>query len=350
VRRRAALAACALVALATFHAPAARAEGATVWQRARQPEAERRRELVTEAEALDRRARKMMSADRQDSSLVELQLARAAVLLQEAGALTSRDPFLRYQLASIYALEDLHAEATRLLESIVKMDPPPALASAIYGELAIEYAHVGRTEDEIAAYGKALGLQPIPSERSRLLANRAEAHMLLGDVSRAVDGYRAALALLSADHMIFGSGATTLWGLGVALDRSGDLDAGLDAIRVARIYDKLDRNITGPGWFWVPPYDEHWYAALGHWQVARKPDAVMSARVDAYAKAVAAWDEYITAATAAAPDDKWLPLARVRLKQCEKERAAFLKRPKPADEVASGAGRRSKFPPSNPPN
>jgi tetratricopeptide (TPR) repeat protein len=324
----------ALLAVCSLVATTARADGGTVWQRARRPDAERRQELVAEAEGLERRARKMIGSGREDTSLVELQLARAAVLLQEAGAASSSDLFLRYKLATVYALEDLPAQAAPLLESILRADPPAPLASAVHGELAIAYAHLGRTDEEIAMYGKALGLQPIASERARLLANRAEAHMLLGDVSAAVDGYRAALALLSADHMVFGSGPTTLWGLGAALDRSGDLDAGLDAIRVARIYDPRDRNITGRGWFWVPPYDQHWYAALGHWQVARKPDVVTSVRVDAYGRAVAAWEEYVTAATAAAPDDKWIPLAHVRLKQCDKERAAFLKRPKSPAEPA----------------
>ena len=50
-----------------------------------------------------------------------------------------------------------------------------------------------------------------------ILANRAEAYMLLGDIGPAVEGYRAALGLLSTDHLLYGSGATTLWGLAVAL-------------------------------------------------------------------------------------------------------------------------------------
>jgi hypothetical protein len=147
--------------------------------------------------------------------------------------------------------------------------------------------------------------------------------MLQGDITAAVEGYRAAIALLSADHMMFGTGPTTLWGLAVALDRSGDLDSGLDAIRLARTYDAQDRLINGPGWFYMPDYDRHWYEALGHWQVARKADALLSVRVDAYARASASWDEYLANA---ARDDRWLPLARFRAKQCEKERAAFLRR------------------------
>ena len=159
--------------------------------------------------------------------------------------------------------------------------------------------------------------------------------MLLGDITPAVEGYRAALALLTADHMMFGSGPTTLWGLAVALDRSGDLDSGLDAIRVARSYDAQDKQINGPGWFYLPDYDRHWYEALGHWQVARKSEVVTSVRVDAYARAVASWEEYVSSA---ARDDKWLPLARVRLKQCEKERAAFLRRPRPQGGLARPSG------------
>src|SRR5262249_6232058 len=144
-------------------------------------------------------------------------------------------------------------------------------------------------------------------------------------------------------HMMFGTGPTTLWGLGVALDRSGDLDSGLDAIRLARTYDAKDERINGPGWFYMPDYDRHWYEALGYWQVARKADAPLSVRVDAYARASASWDEYLARAAHDAPGDHWLPLARVRAKQCEKERAAFLRRPGVAGTMGPSPGRPPRF-------
>jgi hypothetical protein len=162
--------------------------------------------------------------------------------------------------------------------------------------------------------------------------------MLLGDINAAVEGYRAALGLLSTDYLLFGSGATTLWGLGVALDRSGDLDAGLESVRLARTYDAKDEQIHGRGWFFLPRYDEHWYAALGYWQVARKTD-MGSVRAEAYVRALASWDRYLTEAAA---DDKWLSLARVRRRQCDKERVEFLKRD--AAERAAEQGRRGKKP------
>jgi tetratricopeptide (TPR) repeat protein len=299
------------------------AEG-TVWSRARRPDAEHRREMIAEAQTHEILAHhQLLARNRLDRAGAVSHLARAALLLEEAGAATSSDLFLRYRLASVYSLQDQPRKALLLLEGIGRADPPAPLRASVFADLAVAYAHLGRVDEEIKAYGEALKVQPIARERARLLANRAEAYMLLGDITAAVDGYRVALAILTADYMMFGSGPTTLWGLAVALDRSGDLDSGLDAIRVARSYDAQDKQINGPGWFYMPDYDRHWYEALGHWQVARKGEVVTSVRIDAYARAVASWEEYLSSA---APDDKWLPLARVRLKQCEKERAAFARR------------------------
>jgi tetratricopeptide (TPR) repeat protein len=314
-----------LGAVATFLlAQPSHAEPGTNWSRYKNPQAERRRDLVAEAENLERKARHLMARTHSETFLAKTQLSRAAILLHEAGAATSPDPFLRYRLAAIYEAEERPELALPLLESVARGSPPAPLRAASFARLGIVYAQLGRVDDEIAAYGEALALQPIASERATLLSNRAEAYMHTGDVAAAVAGYRAALGLLSADYMVLGSGSTTLWGLGVALDRTGDLDSGLDAIRVARIYDRLDKNLEPEsGWFYSPAHDRYWYEALGAWQVARKPDAVTSARVDAFARAVASWEEFLAKA---GRDDKWAALARVRLKQCEKERLAFLKR------------------------
>jgi hypothetical protein len=164
-------------------------------------------------------------------------------------------------------------------------------------------------------------LQPLPPERARLLANRAEAYMLRGDVERAVDGYRASLALYFVGNQLFRGGTTTLWGLAVALDRSGDLDGGLQAVRLARSYDPQDLQLNGTEWFYVPAYDRHWYEALGHWAVARGDDVLTSVRVEAYARAVASLRAFVSAAS---KTDPWLTLGHDRLRRCEKEQAGFL--------------------------
>lgn len=318
-----------LVAIALFLCAGPAAAEPSIWARTRRSDDEARRALVAEADALQLKYHRLVSERRQHSldrreveALGGMYLQRAAELLEQAGAARSSDPFLRLELADVYGLLGKNELAIPVLEGLLRADPPPVLRTRAWASLAVAYAHAGRIEDEIRAYGKALEEQPVARERSRLLANRAEAYMLLGDITAAVEGYRAALALLSSDYLLFGTGPTTLWGLAVALDRSGDLDGGLEAVRLARSYDPLDRQINGPNWFYVPDYDRYWYAALGHWAVARKAD-VASVRAEAYGRAVAALEEFVGRA---ARDDKWLPLARVRLKQCEKERAAFLKR------------------------
>jgi tetratricopeptide (TPR) repeat protein len=321
----------------------------SVWERARRPQVVQERELVAEAESYELRYHQLGMGhpvlDRAELAVLgDMYLARAAELLEKAGADTSRDLFLRYRLASVYAMRQKSERAVALLESIARAEPPAPLRAAVFADLAVAYARLGRVEDEIEAYGESLRVQPLAHERSRLFANRAEAYMLLGHITSAVAGYRAALALLSSDYLMFGGGPTTLWGLAVALDRSGDLDSGLDAVRLARTYDPKDEQINGPGWFYMPAYDRHWYEALGHWQVGRKVDVVTAVRADAYGRAVASWEEYVANAARA---DQWLPLARVRLSQCETERAAFFRSAKILDPslrkaLTMGA------PPSNP--
>jgi tetratricopeptide (TPR) repeat protein len=208
----------------------------------------------------------------------------------------------------------------------------------VYFQLAIQYARLGRPKDEIAAYGEALRVQPVAGERSVLLANRAEAYMLLGDVTSAIAGYRASLALLTSDYLLFNAAPTTLWGLAVALDRSGDLDGGLETVRLARAYDPRDARLDGPSWFFLPAYDKYWYHALGHWAVARKAD-VDAVRAEAYSHAVTNWEEYVAAASRDGKDDKWVDIARVRLKQCEKERDEFLKRSRKGAAASTPSGR-----------
>lgn len=298
----------------------------SVWARARDPEAAARAALVAQAEALElehdhrlspRRRRPPSARDVQ--ALAERYLRPAAALLEAAGAARSPDPFVRARLAQLYAQLGKPAEAAALYTGVAVSDAPAPLRARAWSALAVACAHLGRHDDEIEAYSRALALQPLPPERARILANRAEAYMLRGDVERAVAGYRASLALYFVGNQLFQGGTTTLWGLAVALDRSGDLDGGLEAVRLARTYDPQDLQINGPNWFYVPEYDRHWYEALGHWAVARHAD-LDSVRVEAYARAAASLREFVARAGQA---DPWLTLAQDRLRRCEKERAAF---------------------------
>lgn len=296
----------------------------SVWARAREPELAQRAAALQEAEVLVHKyhhlQRQQAGEAFRDMALLFLREARR--VLEDAGAKTSRDPMMRYRLAEIDNDLGDYAEAARHYEYALASPTllEPLRASGLT-ELAICYARQGRHHDEINVYSEALKIEAISPLRAMILANRAEAYMVTGDITKAIEGYRASLASLLTIE-IPGFGVTTLWGLGVALDRSGDLESGLGSITLARAYDPSDRLITGPGWFYVPEHDDAWYAALGHWARARQA-ALSMARADAYEKAIASWASYIERA----PDaDRWLALAKARRRACEAERDAALRR------------------------
>lgn len=316
----------------------------SIWARARDGQGEARRALIAEAQALVIKHRQakhghVPGLDPRDAqTLARASLARAAALFDQARAHTVPDPFVRQQAADVYETLGRYADAGAIYEGIVRGDAPDVLKAEVWASLAVIYAHLGRVPEEVDAYGRALALQALAPERARVLANRAEAYMLQGDITAAVEGYRAAIALMTAVDFIRRAGATALWGLGVALDRSGDLEGALDAVRVARSYDPRDLQINGTGWFYVPPHDKHWYEALGHWEAARVTD-LDSVRVEAFARAQESWAAFIEAAP---PTDRWVPVAKARLAQCKKERDAFLRR---VGAAKPGAAPRSRYKP-----
>lgn len=316
--------AAALLALALAAAPLDAARAApTVWSRALDPAADERAALMAQADGLllryDRLRRSPLLERVEEIGPLWLREARA--LYERAGAVTSRAPSVRLRYADILErLGDVQGAAATL-EGLLRLDPPAPFRADAWHALAVCYARLARYADEIKAYDEALALEPHTASRALLLANQAEAYMALGDITSAVEGYRAALATLGSLDM-FRYGVTTLWGLAVALDRSGDLEGAIEHIRLARTYDRSDQQINGSGWFYVPAHDDAWYAALGHWAAARSAE-LGAARAEAYLQAVAAWESYIARAPG---NDHWLPLAKVRRAQCEREREQTMKR------------------------
>ncbi|WP_437570353.1 tetratricopeptide repeat protein [Sorangium sp. So ce542] len=311
----------ALLALALAAAPLRAAP--TVWSRALDPAADERAALISQADALLARydrLRRSPLLERVDE-IGPLWLREARTLYERAGAPTSRDPSVRLRYADILEhLGDVEG-AVAALEGLLRAHPPAPSRADAWHALAVCYARLGRYTEEIKAYDEALALEPHAASRALLLANQAEAHMALGDITAAVEGYRAALSTLGSLDM-FRYGVTTLWGLAVALDRSGDLEGAIEHIRLARTYDRNDQQINGAGWFYVPPYDDAWYAALGHWAAARSAE-LGAARAEAYLQAVAAWESYIARAPG---NDHWVALAKARRAQCDREREQTMKR------------------------
>ncbi|MCC6528514.1 MAG: hypothetical protein IT373_38060 [Polyangiaceae bacterium] len=248
-------------------------------------------------------------------------------MLDRVHAAESSDPALRHRygavLAELYdAVKDERALAAACdhFRFVTGSRAPQLLRAEAANDLAICEAHLGHHGTEITAYDAALGLEVHDETRAVLYANRAEAQMYQGRMVAAVAGYRASLATLPG-YAYPSMATSTHWGLAVALDRTGDLAAAFEQIELARTLDPADAAIHGPTWFYVPDYDEHWYAALGYWQHARTAVDALE-RVHLYADAASAWSRYLDRA----PDaDRWLGLAALRRRAVERELAAAQK-------------------------
>jgi len=258
-----------------------------------------------------------------------LLLARARKMLENIGAARSQDPAIRFRLGQVYYKlynferdEKLLQMSAQHLAFVGRSNGPRSMRSEAFSDLAICYARLGRHREEVEAYTQALLIEPHSKDRAVLLANRAEGLMVQGDITGAVRGYRASLKETPSERMPFGP-VTTMWGLGVALDRSGDLEGALEQIRTARSHDPGDELIHSDSWFYVPAYDESWYSALGHWQAARAAEN-QEIRLEAYRSAIGFWRAYIERAPSS---DHWVALANLRLKQCERELESVLRQP-----------------------
>lgn len=294
--------------------------GPTVWSRAREPKRSVDEDLVRDAQRAVMRYRRMLRNNGQPS-LAALVRRDARASLEKVVSGGGADFGVRLLYVEVLRDGNDNDEAYAVLTKLLKDGPPAPIRAEALGELAILHAIAGRREEEIRAYTDALGIEPHAHRRCRLLANRAEALMAMGDVSSAVEGYRAALAPLTNLELYFYA-PTALFGMGVALDRTGNLEEGLQSIKLARAYDPIDRGLRSPDWFFSPSHDAHWYWALGGWSAARSAES-WAARAEGYYLSVFEWEEYIRTAPA---DDRWIPLARVRLAQVQREQEQLKKR------------------------
>jgi tetratricopeptide (TPR) repeat protein len=332
----------AVVALVVLWATPVIAEP-TRWAKIRDPElgAERRLRQKIEERLLDHQ-RDRTSTFAETLFAEDAQLKKARIELEDAKVTTSTSVVLKLLYGRImFALEQWDA-ARAMFRQVAATPPtgmtpecsasprrgwcaglPDALRSDVLNDLAITEARLGGQSVEVVTYESAIAFEPMPSARSTMLANQSEGFMVAGDVERAIEGYRGAIETLSVadQRMGFLASPTTWWSLGVALDRSGDFGGALEAIGRARAYDPRDQMLSGEGWFFVPPYDEAYFKALGHWQAAQRSD-VLEQKVAEMEMSVRAWRRYVDAAP---PADHWLAVAKRRLERAEREYAALQK-------------------------
>lgn len=291
--------------------------GHTIWTRtrlglAREDEAAARAEALL-GRVIDARAAEGGRPDKRLTASLEQEAEKA---LRAGGAPRARSPATRYLHARI--LQDLARldEAEPILRSLVAGEPGAPILGDAFADLGLVLGKRGDRAGEIEAYTNALAhVAPSPS-RAILLANRAEAHMAVGQLGLAVDGYRDALAPLTQAELAV-VGVTTLWGLAVALDRSGDPDQAVLQVLMARGYDPTDAHLRSDSWFFAPPWEEHWYGALGYLAIARQT-TTPALRADTLA---AARDEYLAYASRAGPKDPYRALAMARADRLDRELA-----------------------------
>jgi tetratricopeptide (TPR) repeat protein len=269
----------------------------------------------------------------------EVLFEQALVRFSRARRALAHDPDLLYFTALALAgwSRDVGGrEERRTEEAIAAFEELRALDPDYHPDrVALELAALQYRRGELRAaateYGRAIErthLPPAPTpylltDRESELAllftpvrlevahrDRAECLMLLGELGEAVQGYRRALELSRSgtlEHVL------TLWGLALALDRSGDHREALATARRAIEGDpfaraqpgdhrlRLDRRAHGPMAIlhsrrlvlFEPSYEVHAYDGLG-WEALASLDEGRDPREDLLRRARLAWTSYLT--------------------------------------------------------
>jgi len=301
----------------------------SIWDAARDPTTSRDYQTLVAVE-------RMLARDDSawaDPTLPERFMRAALAVIELAGGTQSADARLLYVAGDLLSdpMVGRDADARRLLERALGLEPDSPLAGRAWFNLAIASARLGDPRRERAAYTHALDRVWEPGFRANILTNRAESAMVLGDLEASVADYRKAIALADRPDLT----ALAHYGLGVALERNGDLPRGLEAMAVARAIHipGVGSALDLPSVFFVPAYDIHYYRALSALSAARdpkKPELVAAHLLDAGE----AWQKYLDLAV---PDrHRWVDHARrhqattlARLKKLApeiKRRAATIRR------------------------
>lgn len=320
---RGALSAAVALVAGTAHAQP------SIWDVARDPNVERDYQTLVAVERMVARDDSAWG----DPTLPERFMRAALAVIELAGGTRSTDARLLFVAGDLLSdpMIGRDKDARALLVRALRLAPDSPLAGRAWFNVAIASARMGDPSSERAAYGNALERVWETGFRSNIFANRAESNMVLGDLDSSIADYRKAIALSDRPDLA----ALSHYGLGVALERNGDLPRALDAMDVARAIHipGVGSALDLPSVFFVPAYDIHYYKALAAMAAARrpkKPELIAAHLLDAGEE----WQRYLDHAV---PDKhRWLDHARrhqattlARLKKLApaiKRRAAAIRR------------------------
>jgi tetratricopeptide (TPR) repeat protein len=265
--------------------------------------------------------------------------------LEEAHAEKSPDVRLRFDLGEVYERLERHQRAVDVLAPALALAPDHPAATDAWIEISYAYAHLDRSREELAAYDAYLARTQSVNGRATALLNRAEAEMRLGQLEDAISGYKDAISVsesISGVPSLVHNRVLSLWGLAVALDRSGDTAGG--AREAARAVQD-DAGMPG-AWprgsiiagedpevrvFFVPDYETFYYLGLGMFEYARQAAGAHAAALR-WKGAESFWERYVAGAEAwdrthKSNPDRWLSRAKAHLARARKQRALAERRP-----------------------
>jgi tetratricopeptide (TPR) repeat protein len=282
-----------------------------LWEAAREP----RRSL--DVAALRAAEAAYLQAGTSNDPRARRLLLHAVRTLDRADAANSPEPRVRFFFGRMLSRVDQDERAVEVLLDAIAFAPNHPSANEALFALAVCFARLGRSDQEILAYRQWLDCEWAREHRAVGLSNLAEAFMAAGRIDDAVRSYRDA-TVLAHDN------ALAHWGLAVALDRSGDPAGALEVARTALTYDPDAAQIDSPNVFFVPAHDRFWYHAIGSMARAAIAKDVALQRAH-WQRAALFWQQYLDVAPV---DDRWVPIARLRRDHCE-QRAAALGRSRP---------------------
>jgi tetratricopeptide (TPR) repeat protein len=303
----------AQVATALLFVSGVSAAQPSLWARARDREVGRANETLVAAERMADYAAEV----RTERSLNDFMRAVVA-MLELAGVSKLPDPRLRFLYGRALVEIQRDDSARRVLERALAEAPESPTAARGWFDLAIASARTNDPRRESEAYTRALALTWDSELRAVLQMNRGESSMVQGRLREAIADYRAAVRAAGSPD----TQALALWGLGVALERYGDLPSALDAIEKAAVIripiagipnaTALDHSNV----FFVPAYDLYYYKALGAMASARTAERPDEKKID-LETAIFEWDRYLEQAE---PDGHaWVANARRLRARCERD-------------------------------
>ncbi|MCA9593593.1 MAG: tetratricopeptide repeat protein [Myxococcales bacterium] len=297
----------------------------SVWDVAKDPRRARAYQALVGVE------RMVMRAERSGFDVtMQRNFTRAALaMLELAGGDRLPDPRLGFLLGDLLVDSSVgrDREALEVLKKAVAQDPTSPMAARAWFDIAIASARQGNPGAERSAYDEALKTAWETDFRANVLMNRGESRMVLGDLKGAVADYKQAIRLSQRPEL----SSLAYYGLGIALERAGDLPSGLDAMRMARAVQipGLGSTLDLPSVFFVPAFDIHYYKALSAMSAER--DAKEPVRkAELLTEAIEHWKAYLAEAVPA--KHRWVQNAKLHLaaneKKLEKLSAKLPKKPR----------------------